>query len=239
MAKPTQIFLSGKIDNLIFYDFKGKPCVRKAPIKVRQSKATKASAKLFGLATSMSAALRQGLATILPAKATHKNMYLLNTALLNWLKEKRSKTTGPSNSLSALHGLSFNRDSSIYSYLNRSITVDWSKKDRTVVRIPALTPAKDIAAPVRTQSVIWKIAAASCAVSNPSAAEEKAFAELVMNYDNDPVAVQSIELPFSIGRGDLAVVVISLQYRVAKNGGTSLVTNSKWMPVDLIDAAYW
>jgi hypothetical protein len=60
-----------------------------------------------------------------------------------------------------------------------------------------------------------------------------------MPYDNVPIGARSIELPFAFGRGDLAVVVSSLQYRVAKSGRTTLVTNSKWTPVDIVDAAYW
>jgi len=239
MAKPTQIFLSGKIENLIYYEFRGKPCARTVPTRVRQSKATKASAKLFGMAVSMSAALRQGLGTVLPRKDVYKNMYRLNTALLQWLKEERSKNPLPSNELSALHGLSFNEDCSLFSYLRKAVTVDWSKPGRAVVRIPALTPAKDIAAPSKTQKLIWKIAAASCDVDSPSAVGEQAFAEVEMSYDNVPVGARSLELPFSLGRGDLAVVVSSLQYRVAKSGRTALVTNSKWTPVDIVDAAYW
>jgi hypothetical protein len=239
MAKPTRIILSGKIENLIFYEFRGKPCVRKAPTKVRQTKATKASAKLFGMAVSMSAELRKALAKILPAKAKHKYMYRLNTVLLKWLKEERPKTPAPSNAFSALHDFSFNEDCSLHSYLRRSVMVDWSKTGPVVVRIPALTPAKDLRAPAKTQSVIWRITIASCAVDNPSAAGQQAFAEVEMPYENDPVGARSIELPFSLSRGDLAVVVISLQYRVAKSDWTSLLTNSKWLPVDIVDAAYW
>lgn len=239
MAKPTRIFLSGKIDNLIFYEFQGKPCARKAPVKVRQTKATRESAKLFGIAVSMSAALRQSLSTILPVSKARKNMYLLNTALLKWLKEKRPKTPGPSNAFSPLHGLSFNEDSHLTSYLHKSIWVDWSKTGRIIIRMPALTPAVDLRAPAKTRSVIWRIAAASCDVNNSSAAREQARAELEMLYDDVTVGARSIELPFSLGRGELAVVVISLQYRVEKNEWTALVTNRKWLPVDIIDAAFW
>ncbi|HMH34396.1 MAG TPA: hypothetical protein VK543_15265, partial [Puia sp.] len=62
----------------------------------------------------------------------------------------------------------------------------------------------------------------SCDVDSPSAVGEQAFAEVEMSYDNVPVGARSLELPFSLGRGDLAVVVSSLQYRVAKSGRTAL-----------------
>lgn len=234
MAKPTRIFLSGKIENLIFYEFQGKPCVRKAPIKVRQTRATKASAKLFGMAVSMSASLRAGLAKVLPPKTRRKNMYLLNTALLKWLKQKNSKISGPPSSLTPLHGLSFNEDCSIFSYLHMEVGVNWSRKGMVVVRIPALTPAKDLKAPTKTRSVIWRIAAASCTVNNSSVLEDQAQVELEMPYNSDPVDAQSIELPFTSGRGNLSVVVISLQYRVEKKDWTAWVTDSRWLPVDII-----
>jgi hypothetical protein len=66
MAKPTHIVLNGKLGNLVFYEFRGVPCTRTLPSKVRQTKATKKSARLFGRATSLSAALRGGLGNFLP-----------------------------------------------------------------------------------------------------------------------------------------------------------------------------
>jgi hypothetical protein len=66
---------------------------------------------------------------------------------------------------------------------------------------------------------------------------QEAFAELEMPYNNDSVDARSIELSCSLLRGDLAVVVIGLQYRPAKNGLTALATDLKWLPVDIVDAA--
>ena len=79
----------------------------------------------------------------------------------------------------------------------------------------------------------------SCTVSSPSVAGERSVKEWEMPYDNLPIDARSIELPFALKRGDLAVVVISLQYGIAKNGQTSVLTNAKWLPVDIVDAAYW
>jgi len=239
MSKPTQIFLSGKVDKLIFYEFDGKPCSRRMPEKVRQTKATKGSAKLFGMAVSMSAVLRKDLANILPGKAIRKNMYVLNAALVNWLKEEKSKTPTASDPLMSLHGLPFNENRSLHSCLKFSLDIIWSRNGNSVVRIPAITPSIDIKAPPKTKSIIWKIALASCTVDNPSAPVRQAITELEMPYDNHATEIRSVELPFAVGKGELAVAVVSLMYKVANGDGASLVGISKWMPVDLVNAESW
>ena len=48
MALQHKAFVTSSAGNVIFYEFRGKPCARAGPTRVRQTKATKSVATLFG-----------------------------------------------------------------------------------------------------------------------------------------------------------------------------------------------
>lgn len=239
MAKTGAIPLKGKISNLVFYEFRGIPCVRTTPSKVRQTKATKASAKIFGMAVSMSASLRWGLKSFLPVDKGRKIMYRLNTALLQWLKLYEPEADrGLSTDLKEINEFEFCEDCSIFLRLRVRAQVDWSKSGPAVIRIPALIPTRDIAAPAGTQAVLWSIALASCTVSESSTARQQAAINFETPYNEEKIATRQIELPFKLNPGELAIAAVSLQYRIAKGSGSSIVSNPKWLPSGIVASAY-
>jgi hypothetical protein len=205
------------------------------PSKVRQTKATKASARLFGMAASMSAALRQGLKSILPDDKGQQLQYRLNTALLQWLRLEYSKAKALSE-FSSISGFEFNQNAPLSLRLRVRVSSDWKQKGRLLIHIPALTPTRDIAAPRDTQTVLFKIAAASCKIENPSTRMHSAQAEFEIPYKQAPVEARQIEIPFSLNRGDLAVVVVALHYRV---GSGPITSRSTWLPSAIVASAYY
>ena len=87
MARITDIGLSGSLGPLVFYKNQyGTPCSRTRPARVKLSKASRETARLFGIASSMSAVIRRDLISLLPPEKDLKIMYRLNTVLLEWLK---------------------------------------------------------------------------------------------------------------------------------------------------------
>ena len=232
MAKTTAVHLKGKVEGLIFYERAGRSYVRTAPSRVRQSRATKASARRFGMAASMSAALRKGLATTFPELQQWKHTHPLNTALLNWLREKESGSR-PTSSTS-LDRFSFNKSHSLYSRLSKAVRVEWSKTGVLEIRVPALTPIEDIDAPARTRAVYWKIAAASCTVRNPSQIGYLAGTNFEMPYQNKPIVARQIEFAFPLKPGELAVVAIGLEYQVENKGRISKMADPRWLPLNIV-----
>ncbi|HVY76775.1 MAG TPA: hypothetical protein VG890_18235 [Puia sp.] len=238
MAKTGAIPLKGKISNLIFYEFWGIPCVRTTPSKVRQTKSTKANAKLFGVAVSMSAALREGLVSFLPEDKGRKIMYRLNNALLQWLKYYEPDAKGLSVDLREINELQFNEACSLSLRLGARVKADWSNPDRVIIQIPALIPTEAIAAPAHTGSVIWHIAVTGCTQGNNARLTKRAAADFELPYTSDKLPTRQIELPFKLNPGELAIAAISLQYRIAKGSGSSIVSNPKWLPSGIVASAY-
>ncbi len=61
MALQKEIFVSGKIGNVVFYKMYGKFFSRSAPEKVTQTKAMKAHANVFGRASGLGRVVRKAL----------------------------------------------------------------------------------------------------------------------------------------------------------------------------------
>jgi hypothetical protein len=238
MTKQKNIMLSGRVANVIFYEFRGIPCSRAMPAKVRQSKATKASAKQFGKASRLSKLLRSELVSVLPDPKDKKMMYRLNTALLQWLK-----TTGPDNSglitrLPFIEGFQFNEATSITERLRLPLTTDWVEPGKVMLNIPQLVPAKDIAVPAGTKTVSWQIAVASCKVNSLPAITGNYVTAIDMTYNNDNLGAEKIELPISLKPGEIAVVALGLKYTVIKKNLPMVITDKRWQPADIIGAFF-
>ena len=86
MARIKQVFASGTIANVIFYQFNGKPCARSRPARVRQTTATQKESKLFGSAKTLSRLLRQSLEGLLPHYRSKTVMYRVDKGVMQWMR---------------------------------------------------------------------------------------------------------------------------------------------------------
>lgn len=108
MASTRAIIFRGKVGHLVYYEYRGKANVRSAPVQVRQTHATKDSAKRFGLAVSMSAVIRAALGSVLPGDTDRQRMYLLNKKLYQWLDGSLERQPGGDPALSVIKGFELN-----------------------------------------------------------------------------------------------------------------------------------
>ena len=88
----ADVGFSGRIANLIYYKMYGKTYVRSAPSKVKQTKATKAKATIFGRASVLGKVIRGQLRSVIPFPSDHKMQIRLVSAIIQWLNAMRGKT---------------------------------------------------------------------------------------------------------------------------------------------------
>jgi hypothetical protein len=232
MARQKKIILSGRVSNIIFYEFRGIACARTRPARVRQTKATKSSAKQFGKAVRMSRVLRSGLDFILPDPRDKSMMYRLNNALLQWLLQTKpgSKLT---TDLPFISGFEFNEESLLTSRLKLSLTIGWTTRGKIIVDLPEFVPVRDIAAPAYTKRVHLKIAVTGCSVDDLTAVPRSETTIVDMEYNDKPIAAKRIGLPFTVRAGEIAIVAVGLNYEAAKKGIVQLVNDKRWLPVGI------
>src|SRR6185369_275712 len=156
MARQQTIFVTGKINNLVFYKWKDLHCVRSMPLRVKQTKATKQSAKDFGRAAKLSRILRNAFSPLLPDYKNRKMTYRLNASLLHWLRQKKSLKN------ISFIGFEFDRESELSSHCRQPFATSFSEKGKIIVTIPRLSIPQDILAPPDTKLLRLRIVAAGC-----------------------------------------------------------------------------
>ena len=228
----------GTIDFLIFYKRMGRNCVRVVPGKMRQNDATKASARLFGKASTLAAAIRKKLVTVIPFpedilmqtrfisvlfQYMKANIPFEGTRIkkLNLIRNFQFTTTGPS----------FTRRCKIkpeFSILS---------EDQLQIRIPAFIPKRSVIAPAKTVSVRLKVAVVSCKVETGKTLGSNKV-EFDFPYDITEVEEQIYSLKFPMPKGSLLLAGAILEYRI-KNLRTDFLCRKKsFMPAAIMSAVY-
>ncbi|HEY0356100.1 MAG TPA: hypothetical protein VGC29_07855, partial [Flavisolibacter sp.] len=137
MARQESIFVRGKLSNLIFYNFKGKPCVRMMPDRVRQTKATRQSAQVFGKAASMAKAIRLGLKPLYHDLDDPNLMQRLNGTMVQYLNTVDALGKGKQQELPYLEEFSFNKDHQLSKRLKIYPVVQFDSKGKMKLFFPA------------------------------------------------------------------------------------------------------
>jgi len=234
MAIQKSTFISGKLGNIIFYQRDGKFFARAAPDKVKQTTATKTRSRNFGIASSAGKTLRKLLMPSLPFPKNKNMQSRFSGAIAKWLRLNNVKDLKAATRLPFLTNFNFNEKTGIGERWKLSITVTQPAANRIEIRIPAYSPAKKIAAPAYTTSVICTITAAACRLKDGVALGS--FTETInIPYNNDLVNARVLSKPVPTNKGALLIVAASFTYILS---GRKINSNIAFMPSSVIDARY-
>lgn len=234
MARITKVFTSGAIGPVITYEYRGKPCVRAKPEVVKQTKATKASAMSFGLASRMSRLLRQGLHPILPDPKSKDLMYRLNSCLFKWIEAGKPNPVLTVSDPLAINSFECNLQSELSSHLKVKPIVEW-KSNKVIVLIPTFIPTDLINAPANTKMVHLAVCMAGCSFSDSDQAWN-AETTIDIPYTNQELPLQEIELPFRKEGQSMTIVAIGVTYTILKKGKSIRSDDKKWLPCAVVGA---
>jgi hypothetical protein len=234
MAKQEAVFISGKINNLVFYRRSSPYIVRSLPDSVNQSAATKRRSINFGIAARAAKILRQLLAGQLPFPANKSMKSRFGGAISKWLAANDAATLPPQHALPYISGFAFNESASISEVWKLTLTVTRINENLMAVDIPAFIPAAAIKAPPGSATVHITLAAASCSWLHP-AVQGSSSKTISFAYNNTTVAAQSVLLAVPAGAGSLVLSIASIQF----TGDNSLLfTAERYRPCNVIDARY-
>ncbi|MFT3844538.1 MAG: hypothetical protein QM725_05765 [Lacibacter sp.] len=225
---------NGKIDNLVFFTRNGKQVVRTMPGKVRQTAATKIRSRNFGIASSSCKTLRWLLQPVL-FNPTDRNMQLrFSGAVARWLAQSNAETLAPQQQIPFVTGFSFSKQTSVAERCRLPFTVSNPVAGQTLVQLPAFIPTATIAAPAHTNMVQLTITVAACHLLNARAAGSETK-QLLLPYNNTPVAAQDIEFNVAAETGVLLITAVQILYRL-QNGNTDM--RDEFMPASVVDGRY-
>jgi hypothetical protein len=235
MARQGDMYFVGKEQSLIFYEWRGVPCIRTKPLKVKRVQAAINNSKIFALASHTGAKLRSLLKPALPDAKDRNMMRRFEQAIGAWLRAKGAGSSTVQTDFPFITGFEFNEAGELSSRLKINIPVTVNAANNLVVDIPGMVPVRDINAPAHTVSINMRVQAAVCSLYSDDYINS-AGKSFNMLYNNDLIPSQQIEFPLQVTAGSIAVTVISLSYTIPKTSGLGVVKDRRWMPAGVAGA---
>ena len=137
MARQFHHLVSGKIGPVVFYVKNGVGYARTQPWKVKQTKATKESAILFGKSRTIGRLLRGQIAAFLPDLKNNTIKHRFDNAVLQWLRS--GDMADRYEKVPCINGHEFNQKSELDGRFKKPFDVDFSQKEKIHLTIPEFT----------------------------------------------------------------------------------------------------
>lgn len=237
MASKMTVQLTGRINNLVFYKLGDQYCVRTVPQRVKQTKATKASGKLFGIAARAGKAVRQQVFPVIPFPADNKMQTRLVTAIYQYLKSPLGEAAGSTNDLPFITAFQFTEGYTLAERWKVDLTVIENNDGISELCIPAFIPATTLSAPAGTVSVTCNIATAG--FTRATGLATGGFSTAIhFDYNETELPAQVIPLPVLMPPGSVIVTAVSIEYNAIKYGRVEKMKNKAFMPAAIVSAAY-
>lgn len=246
MGRAKHVMATGKVGNLIFYEYRGKMCCRTAPGSIRQTAGTKKSASQFGLAAATSAYIRDYMGHILHDEKDKTMMYGFNTAINKWLREYKVKEDTFSTSNFYIDNFQFNAAAPMSMLVKKPVSVRFTNAGDITIDVPRLIPGVDIIAPDGTVQIHYKARVAGCVLlfktnmcfplKSHKRSTEKA--SVVLEYGKQPLPSQKLLLHIQPEKSALMVVAFSIQYEVRRGDVLEMVTDRSWWPVSVVGSCF-
>jgi len=234
MGKQKGMYLHGKLENVLYYSWKGIPCERIIPATVYQSPVVIAHRNANGLSTTMGASFRKLLANVTPYPKKMKMQTAVRIALLKWLKGGPVNSEPPV-SVPFISGLSFNETSRLKNCLKVPITFALNAPNEFVLRIPEMIPTSAFNAPARTDHIQLKIAAACCNITTGEELQNYNH-YITIPYNSVSIASHTISFLLQTPVNSLTIVVIALDYFRNVKETSSLILQECFRPSQVIGA---
>jgi hypothetical protein len=233
----TQAGYVGRIGNLIHYRMGDKYYSRVAPRKYKQTKATKAKASEFGMASTIGRLIRQNLDSVIFNSTDNKMQTSLVREIFEWLQSARNQSASNVNQ-PHLDGFNFSTESPrLPSRWKAKIDVSIPVSGQLQIMIPSFVPKTSFIAPARTTNIVCKIASVVIDVKNKveiANATNKISYAMDKNKVESQVIVQNLPMP----NGSLLVTGLCLEFSISQYQKLVPTKDKLFQPSQIIYAVY-
>ena len=236
MAKLKDVFVSGTLENIVFYTRMGKQCARIKRSSIRQTTATKKRGINFGIAARAGKGLRRGLVAAMPNPTDRSMQSRFSGAIAKWLGQSEINTLQPCDHLPFLSSLPFTEDDTFAERFKVPVSVS-ANSGGVSVSMGSFIPVRNISAPAGTLSVklIISVAAARLATGIPSGWQTE-YIEIPFNEVAIPAKI--LDFPVAANEGNIMVTAARLLYIGSKNNQLCILEKKGFNPAGVINAAY-
>lgn len=236
MARQRDSKLVGTFGNVIFYNRQGEYCMRTKPTVVKRTKSTEHSGLNFGKASRICRQIRHLVTPINPVKDDQHLMYRLTGALNKFIawKEKMERMSHiMPKKLPFIYGFQFNDQSDLSSIRAIQPLVKLTDPGTTEINFAPFIPSQSLHAPSVTNTILVKMILVR---SNLGKAEVDLLgkSELEIPFTTDLFQSPVIHITGEINPGDLAMLVMSVQYMLNRNGDPEILRDKKKLPCGIV-----
>ncbi len=237
MAKVTDVFVSGTVENLVFYRRMGKSCTRIKRAHIKQTASTKIRSLNFGVASKAAKGLRNGLLNVMPLPTDRSMQSRLPGAIAKWMGLGNVGNLQPCDAVSALINFQFTADTPFSYRFKPAITTTWPLHGGITVSIGSFIPVQDIQAPPKTSAVLLTVTVAGCLLQSGEPAGS-ATHSVMIPYNETELPAQSLDLDIPVAQGSLIVTCARLQYYVNGDSRFNITRDAAWQPAAVVGARY-
>ena len=227
----------GRIGNVIHYQMDGKFYTRSVPRKYKQTKATKAKSKEFGLASTIGMVIRQNMDSVIFDKGDRKMHTRLVGLIYSWLQTARNQPASPVTQ-PFIHLFKFNSiGPGIKARLNFEIKISQPASGQIQISFPSLIPDKAFRAPKRASAVVCKIASVVIDIEKKEAIGNSED-ELIYDLKGKKVEAKNIIQALPKKAGTLLLTGLCLEYITMSGIYRVPVNDKQFQPSQFIYAVH-
>jgi hypothetical protein len=235
MGRIKENSISGLVGTVVLYSINGKNYVRSRPRSRKKKRGAhiRPENTVFGTVSTYGTRMIKCMARsfLFPFKlATYngvrgwmRNQYAVHKDDANWeLSAKR-------NTICQL-----NPETDLRDFIDLDITVSDNGNGKISVTIPSINPAQDIKAPLRTQKINIRAIATTSLFRDGLNPVNFCMDQYSFNYSNASIPSKTILLDTRAAAGDIAIVVVALEFETADTGTGVYNKDIRWLPAAVI-----
>ena len=232
MAKLDKNNRKGTLGEFIYYNWKGKQCIRAKPVKFERTEASVKSAFNFGKASRMGSNFRDVIKSINPSKKDIQVTYRFTGALnkfISWREKQISVPFDISGGLPYLKDFQFNDLADIRNMPFLKVWVKITEPGIIEISLPSFRTKEIIPYYIYANQFKCKMILAGIDLDTDEAEEYgKAVIEIPTNVEIFDLPVQTMRTAKEPGK--LMILVLALQNFTSKNDESEMSTDKKKLP---------
>jgi hypothetical protein len=234
MALQMETYLSGRMNNVVFFKRAGTYMARSLPAAVKLSAATKVCNGNFGIASACGKSLRQLLLPVLPFPKDRRMQIRFSGAIAKWLGAANAASLPPVTAIPFVNQFRFTDCPGISERWKLGLLVEQPAANTITLHIPAFIPTQTISAPEHTVAVTCTITVAGSMLMG-AAPTGSHSTTMEIAYTDTVIPAQTMQWPLPAPAGTVILVAVALRYRLAGGGYCSAPA---FLPASVIDARY-
>ncbi|HEV3222787.1 MAG TPA: hypothetical protein VGZ90_07910 [Puia sp.] len=232
MAKLENNSRKGTLGEFIYYNWKGKQCIRAKPRKFKRTEASVKSGLNFGKASRLGSQIRHLIQYINPCKNDIQVTYKFTGALnkfFSWKEKQISVPVDISGGLPYLKDFQFNDEADLSNMSFLKVSVKMITPDNLEISLPYFRTKESIPNYIYANRYKCKMILIGIDLDTN---EAKDYGKVVIEI---PVNVEIFDLPVQTLRtatepGKLMILVMALQYFRSINDESDMLTEKKKLP---------